>query len=268
MIAHAESAESAAAVESTPRLRAERVSKRFGGVRVLDGVSVEVAPGEVVGLIGPNGSGKTTLLNCIAGVLRRNGGRIYIDEKDVTRTPTHRLARLGMFYSFQRTRLLPELSVAEHVVMVLGSRQVLPSVVSRGWSHSTSTSAVDEVLDRFLLGHVRAQPAGSLSFGQRQLLCLALAMAGDARIVLLDEPLAGLSGESITRIGDKVTELASAGVSVVIVEHRLRSLASLCSRFIVMHEGAVIAEGAPAQVLDEPHVVEAYFGTGRQFGRV
>jgi ABC-type branched-subunit amino acid transport system ATPase component len=263
----APAAQQPATSTAPPRLRATEIFKRFGAVAAVDRVSLDVQEGEVLGLIGPNGSGKTTLLNCIAGVLRPNAGRIAIDGRDVTRTPTHRLARLGLFYSFQRTRLLPELSPAEHIAMVLGPREALSSVVSRGWSHSATRDDVLAILQRFLLTHVRDQPAGSLSFGQRQLLCLALAMAGEARVVLLDEPLAGLSGESITRIGSKITEVAAGGAAVIIVEHRLRSLISMSHRFVVMHEGSVIADGSPDEVLNAPHVVEAYFGTGRQFGR-
>lgn len=252
----------------TYRLEARNVTKQFGAVRAVSDVSLGVSGGEIVGLIGPNGSGKTTLLNCVAGVLRRNAGRLFVDGNDVSRTPTHRLARMGLFYSFQRTRLLPEVTVGEHIAMVLGSRQALTSIVARGWDHTVHDEAVAEVLEMFLIDHVRDQPAGSLSFGQRQLLCLALAMAGEAKIVLLDEPLAGLSGESIARVAGKVSEVAASGAAVVIVEHRLKSLVTMCDRFVVMHEGSVIAQGAPTEVLDEPHVVEAYFGTGRQFGRV
>jgi ABC-type branched-subunit amino acid transport system ATPase component len=250
------------------RLRTVGVCRRFGAVKAVDQVTLGLAPGEIVGLIGPNGSGKTTLLNCIAGVLRESSGKVFLDERDVTRMPTHRLSKHGLFYSFQRTRLLPEVSAAEHIAMVLGHRGVLSSIGSRGWRHAALAPEVDEVLDRFLLGHVRSQPAGSLSFGQRQLVCLALAMAQEARLVLLDEPLAGLSGESIGRIGEKVGEVAASGATVLIVEHRLKSLVAMSDRFVVMHEGRVIADGAPDDVLNDAEVIRAYFGTGRQFGRV
>jgi branched-chain amino acid transport system ATP-binding protein len=251
-----------------PRLEARDVTKRFGATNVVSGVAVAARAGEVVGVIGPNGSGKTTLLNCIAGVLRPNRGEIRIDGHATTRLPMHKLARLGLFYSFQRTRLLPEMTAGEHVSMALGSRAVTHSMVSRGWSHTANTRGVQAVLERFLIDHVRDQPAGTLSFGQRQLLCLALAMAGDSSVVLLDEPLAGLSGESIDRIAEKVTEVAAAGAAVLIVEHRLKSLLTMCDRFVVMHEGAVIADGDPNVVMNDADVVKAYFGEGRQFGRV
>lgn len=242
-------------------LSVRSVSKRFGGNIAVDGVSFDVAAGETVGVVGPNGSGKSTLLSAIAGVVSPTSGAIVLGGRNISGWPAHRAARAGVHFSFQRTRLFPEMTVAEHLLMGTADRRVLPALVRRGWANRDAR--LDATITTYGLGDVAAHRATALSFGQRQLLSLALADTVGARLVLLDEPFAGLSGESVDTVGQQVKRMASLGVAFLIVEHRLRSLSQLCSRYVVMDQGELLADGAPTVVMERADVVAAYFGTHR-----
>jgi len=248
--------------EAVPRLEVQSLVKRFGGATAVDGVDLCMGPGEIVGLIGPNGCGKSTLLNLIMRVLQPTSGRVLIDGIATSRMATHQIARLGAHYGFQRTRLLPELSVAAHVEMALAEHGLARSFGSRQWADRTGRERAAETLRSLGIESLGGQRASELSYGQRQLLCLAMASVRRAKVVLLDEPLAGLSGESIERFGNHVRAFANDGAAVMIVEHRIKSLAAICPRFVVMSEGRVIADGIPRDVIERPQVVRAYFGRG------
>ena len=247
---------------AVPRLDIRSLIKRFGGATAVDGVDLCVAPGEIVGLIGPNGCGKSTLLNVIMRVLQPTSGAVFIDGVATSRMSPHQVARLGVHYGFQRTRLLPEASVAEHVEMALAEHGLARSFASRRWADRTGRERAAAALHSLGIESLCGQRASELSYGERQLLCLAMASVRKAKIVLLDEPLAGLSGESIERFSNRVQAFARDGAAVMIVEHRIRSLAAICQRFVVMSEGRVIADGVPADVIERPQVVRAYFGRG------
>jgi len=247
---------------SAPRLEVRSLVKRFGGAVAVDGVDLTLEPGEIVGLIGPNGCGKSTLLNLIMRVLRPTSGTVLIDGAATDRLLSHRIARMGVHYGFQRTRLLPEMLVSEHVEMALAKHGLLRSLWSRHWTDRVGRREARGALAALGIAALGSQYASALSFGQRQLLCLAMASVRNARIVLLDEPLAGLSGESIARFSEHVGAFAAAGAAVMIVEHRIKSLAALCPRFIVMNEGRIIADGPPADVTERTEVMRAYFGRG------
>jgi len=249
-------------VSAAQRLEMRGVTKRFGGVVAVEGVDLVVGPGEVVGLIGPNDAGKSTLLKIAARIERPTQGSVVIDGRRTDRMMPASVARLGVHYGFQRTRLLPELSVQDHVAMALADRRVVPSFLSFGWIHRTRSADVDRALTDFEITHVRTQAAADLSFGQRQLLCLAMASVRDVHLLMLDEPLAGLSGESIALVRRSLDLLVSTGVSVIVVEHRLKSLAAICGRFVVMDRGRLIADGLPDEVMGRSDVLDAYFGGG------
>ncbi|MFO1188868.1 MAG: ATP-binding cassette domain-containing protein [Alphaproteobacteria bacterium] len=246
--------------DGVPRLEVRSLVKRFGGATAVDGVDLRMAAGEVVGLIGPNGCGKSTLLNLIMRVLQPTSGKVLIDGVATSRMATHQIARLGAHYGFQRTRLLPEVSVVAHIEMALAEHGLARSLAARRWVDRTGRERAAEVLKSLGIEALSGQRASELSYGQRQLLCLAMASVRKAKIVLLDEPLAGLSGESIERFGNHVRGFARDGAAVMIVEHRIKSLAAICPRFIVMNEGRIIADGAPRDVIERPQVVSAYFG--------
>lgn len=248
------------AAARAPRLEIRQLVKKFGGAVAVDGVDLAVGAGEIVGIVGPNGSGKSTLLNLVTRIERPSGGAVFIDGESIAKLNVHEVSRRGVHYGFQRTRLLPEMSVAEHLQMALADRSALRSVGTRRWVDPEGLRRVDETLRRTGLAALAGQSASELSFGQRQLLCLAMATIREAMLVLLDEPLAGLSGEAIGVFAGHVEACAARGAAVLIVEHRLRSLAQICQRFVVMDHGRIIADGVPAEVMSRPEVLAAYFG--------
>ncbi len=245
---------------ATPRLEVRNLVKRFGGAIAVDGIDLCAGPGEIIGVVGPNGSGKSTLMNLIMGVEKATAGSIHINGTLSSQLDTYQISRLGVHYSFQRTRLLPEMSAAEHLQMAIADRGVARSVVSSQWAASEGRQRVEEVLGLVNLAHLATQRASELSFGQRQLLCLAMAVIRRAQLILLDEPLAGLSGESIGIFARNIQEYAARGAAVLIVEHRLRSLGEMCQRFVVMDHGQIIADGTPTEVMKMPLVLDVYFG--------
>lgn len=245
-----------------PRLDIRSLVKRFGGATAVDGVDLRAAAGEIIGLIGPNGCGKSTLMNLIMRVLQPTSGGVFIDGIATDQMSTHQIACLGVHYGFQRTRLLPEVSVVEHVEMAMADHGLVRSFASRYWVNHTRREQAALALKSLGIEPLSGQRASELSYGQRQLLCLAMASVRKANVVLLDEPLAGLSGESIERFSNQVRVFAQGGATVIIVEHRIKSLAAICPRFVVMSEGRVIADGVPAEVIERPQVVRAYFGRG------
>ncbi|MDR5784622.1 ABC transporter ATP-binding protein [Caballeronia sp. LZ065] len=237
----------------TPLLRVEHVCKRFGGVQVFDDVSFAVAPGEVLGVIGPNGAGKTTLINVTSGQLAPSAGRVLLQERDVTRLPMHARARLGLVRSFQQTKTFKQASVRENIERALSFS---------GGLHTAAADHIDSLLDRFDLRQHLARQSDKLAYGQQKLLGLLLTCATSPRILLLDEPAAGLEGSERTRIDDFVrSAIEHFGCGVLIVEHDMDLIKRLCTRALVLDGGRLVAEGAPHEVLTRPEVLAAYLGT-------
>jgi branched-chain amino acid transport system ATP-binding protein len=234
-----------------PLLSVEHVCKRFGGVQVFDDVSFGVAPGEVLGVIGPNGAGKTTLVNVTSGQLAPSAGRVLLEGRDVTRLPMHARARLGLVRSFQQTKTFRQASVRENIDRALsfsgGVRQ--------------AAQPIDELLDRFDLRQHLDRPSDKLAYGQQKLLGLLLTCAATPRVLLLDEPAAGLEGGERMRI-DEFVRIATErfGCGVLIVEHDMDLIKRLCTRALVLDGGRLVAEGAPEEVLKRPEVLAAYLG--------
>jgi branched-chain amino acid transport system ATP-binding protein len=246
------------AIISTQGLR-----KEFRGFVALHAVDLRVAAGGVHALVGPNGAGKTTLFNLLCGFLAPSGGRLSIDGRDVTGLPPHRIARLGVARSFQITSLFPALSAREHVELALQAGTGL------GWRFWRSDrqlrrfrDRVFDVLDEVGLAGLAESAAGALAYGRKRALELAVALALEPRVLLLDEPTAGMGAEDIDRTVDLVRRAAN-GRTVVLIEHNMKVVGSLADRVTVLQQGRVLVEGAYAEVRDDPRVIAAYLGEAR-----
>jgi ABC-type branched-subunit amino acid transport system ATPase component len=234
-------------------LEAVEVAKSFGGVHALRGVSLTLAEGEIVGLIGPNGSGKTTLLNCIAGVYAPTSGRILLDGQAFGRRGGHRVARAGVVRTFQNIRLFGKLTALQNVeISALATKQV-----TRGGSQAYAL----RLLDEFGIAHLADVDAGTLSYGDQRRLEIARALAAGPRFLLLDEPAAGMNEAESDAVQAQIARVCNErGCGVLVVEHDLRLIMQLCKRIYVLNEGEVIAIGTPAEVRRDPAVIAAYIG--------
>jgi branched-chain amino acid transport system permease protein len=246
---------------------AHKVAKRFGGVAALDSVDIDIAAGSVHAIVGPNGSGKTTLLNMISGFYRPDAGSIRLGGVDVVGHSPARIARLRVGRTFQTPKLLPELSASENVMLggYTAERASGLEVALRLPRARREQRALESRAKRYLdfvgLGERDVAEAGDLSHGQQRLAEIARAMIGTPRLLLLDEPAAGLSLGELDRLGALIDSIRALGVTVVIVEHRLELVASICSRVTVLDRGTVLAGGTPGEVFSNPAVVRAYMGT-------
>ncbi|HXG42081.1 MAG TPA: ATP-binding cassette domain-containing protein [Dehalococcoidia bacterium] len=244
-----------------PELRVERVSKAFGGMQALRDVSLTVERGERRAIIGPNGAGKTTLFRVISGELRPNKGAVYLDGRRIDGRPPEQVSLLGVARTFQVSSLFPEKSCLEHVMLAL-------LALRRGqrWWPFTPMERAPELqeeaygaLERVGLAEHARQPAGALAHGDRRQLELAMALAQDPRLLLLDEPLAGLSEVERRRIGHILMELPRT-LTVLLIEHDLAFAYSFADRMTVLHHGEVLLEGDPEQVRNDPRLLEVYAG--------
>lgn len=234
-------------------LHLSNLHKRFGGLVAVKDVSFTLAPGEVVGLLGPNGSGKTTVMNMISGALTCDGGRVQVGNTDITRMKPHRVARHGVARTFQLVRPLPTLTVGENVLLSLAFGH------KKHWGRD-ARALVEEKLAFVGLGGRGDEMVGNLTYIDQKRMEMARALASEPEILLLDEWLAGLNPSEL-KIGiDLVRHLQGQGMTVLLVEHIMEAVRALCSRCIVMSAGEVIAEGATQDVLARPAVIKAYLG--------
>jgi branched-chain amino acid transport system ATP-binding protein len=237
---------------TAPRpLRLERVSKRFGGLQVFKDVSFELSPGEILGVIGPNGAGKTTIINVVSGGLPPSGGHIFLGEEDVTGKPVHAMSRLGVVRSFQQTNTFRQATVRENLSRAIRFSGAGP----RGWQR------VHGLLDMLELMPRLDEPSETLPYGLQKMLGLVMAYAAGPRVLMLDEPAAGLERRERPRIDKLVHHARDAlGCAILIVEHDMELIRRLCARIIVLEAGNVLASGPPDEVLSRPDVIEAYLG--------
>jgi branched-chain amino acid transport system permease protein len=249
-----------------PALEADAVSKRFKGLQALDGVSLSVAPGAIHGIVGPNGSGKTTLFNIATGVYGPTGGVVRVFGERTSGRVAYRVCRLGVARTFQALRLFASLTVRENIIVALDRTR--PRAMWRyllaPWWFRTREQALgadaDELLERLSLSRVADFKATNLPYGQQRLVEIARALATGPRILLLDEPAAGLSAAEMDDLAGLVRRIRDSGVTVVLIEHNMRLVMSLCDRVTVLANGRVLAEGAPAAVTRDPGVIESYLG--------
>jgi ABC-type branched-subunit amino acid transport system ATPase component len=242
------------------------VTKHFGGLPALQEVGFAAERGKVTALIGPNGAGKTTFINCLTGLLRADRGSMVFDGHELSGLPPHRIARLGIARTFQNLRLFAALSVLDNVLCGLsaqaGDSFVEAFVRTPALRHRERRLrlAALEALDTFGLADRAADPADSLSYGEKKRLDLARAFVSNPRLVLLDEPVAGLNPDETERVAALVRQMRRGGATLLLVEHDMDLVMSVSDRVVVLDGGRRIAEGAPEDVRRNPLVLEAYLG--------
>ncbi len=242
------------------------LTKHFGGLPALAGVSFTIAPGKITALIGPNGAGKTTLINCLTGVIPPDMGTILFQEVDIAGLPAHRLARLGITRTFQNVRLFPRLSVLDNVLCGLtvqaGNSFCQALLRTPGLRHRERKLKLMalEALDRFHLTAKADLPAGVLPYGDKKHLEMARAFVSRPVLTLLDEPVAGLNPAETSRIAALIRQLRLAGQTILLVEHDMDLVMSVSDHVVVLDSGRRIAEGSPEAVRRNPLVLEAYLG--------
>jgi ABC-type branched-subunit amino acid transport system ATPase component len=235
-------------------LEVRDLRKRFGGVRAVDEVTFAVHEGEILALLGPNGSGKTTLFDLIAGAVRPDAGEVYFRGERITAQPASRRAGLGIARTFQLVRTFPRLTVRENVLVARFYSREPPG------SRQAADAEAAALLDLVGLGQKADRSPADLTLSERKTLEIARALATRPRLLLLDEPTAGLSRASLDALLALFSGIRARGVTLVIVEHNVRAIRALCDRIIVLNAGRKIADGDPDAVLDRPDVVQAYLG--------
>jgi len=242
---------------------------RFGGVAALEAVTFDVRPGSITSVIGPNGAGKTTAFNAITGYLRPAGGRITYEGVPLTGLRPSAIARRGIVRTFQRTSVFPALSVEANVLTGLhlrGTARFLEVLAGRRRLAAEESGLVTDaaaILEFVGLAHRRREKASSLPYGEQRLVELAIALAARPRVLLLDEPGAGMTGAEKTIVSGLIRKIREQGVTVLLVEHDMRMVMGISDTVIALNGGRVIAEGAPAAIQAHPDVIRAYLGAPR-----
>jgi neutral amino acid transport system ATP-binding protein len=250
---------------SDPILTATGVVKTFGGLRAVDVERLEIRRNKITALIGPNGAGKTTFFNLLTGFDKVDAGVITLDGEEITGTPPHRLAAKGMVRTFQLTKALAKLSTIEN--MKLGALDQLgekfwAALIPGSWAKQEQEieARADAILERFNLTHMRDEFAGTMSGGQRKLLEMARALMTNPRLVMLDEPMAGVNPALAQSLLELIKALPGEGRTVIFVEHNMDVVQEISDWVVVMAEGRIIAEGTPVEIKANPAVIDAYLG--------
>ena len=244
-------------------LRCEGLSKSFDGVHALVDVHLRFPTSGIVAIIGPNGAGKTTLLHVLTGFLRPDTGRCFCGERETTHLPPHHIGRLGIARTFQDLRLILQVPVLENVLLARPTQRgerLWPALLRFGVAAEEERNRGEalQLLHFVGLEAKASDRAGELSYGQQKLLTLACCLATGAKILLLDEPVAGVHPEMVTPILELLCQLGTTGKLVVFIEHDLIAVSQIADRIIVMDEGKIIAQGPPHDVLERPEIMEAY----------
>jgi branched-chain amino acid transport system ATP-binding protein len=251
-------------------LRVENVTQRFGGLTAVNGVSMEIKKGEIVGIIGPNGAGKTTFFNDITGVYTPTEGKIYFKDKDITGMKPFEITKLGMARTFQNIRLFYRMTVLENVMVGMHSRtksNLIDSVLKTSKYNNAEIEAKKralEVLELTGLADYRYNYATSLPYGLQRRLEIARAMATNPDVLLFDEPAAGMNEEETSDLMKFIRDLKGYGYTIILIEHDMRLVMNICERIYVLDHGSLIAEGIPSEIKSNPRVIEAYLGKGVQ----
>jgi ABC-type branched-subunit amino acid transport system ATPase component len=261
--------ESTIAEDARAVLQCRGVTKRFGGITAVDNVDVDLRDGEIIGLIGHNGAGKTTLMDCISGFLKIEAGRIGIQGLDVTEWQPHERARAGLGRSFQDARLYPSLTVAETIAVArerhLANHDIMASALGLPASYEVEMDIalkVEELIDLMGLVAYREKLTGELSTGSRRIVDLACILAQGPSVLMLDEPSGGVAQKETEALGPLLLRVRErTGCSILVIEHDMPLLSSICDKLVALETGAVIATGTPDEVLSHPAVIESYLGT-------
>ena len=233
-------------------LSVQDISKSYKLRKVVKGLSLEIKSGEVVGLLGPNGAGKTTAFYMIVGLIAADGGKIFLDGKDLTALPMHRRAKLGVGYLPQEASIFRKLTVEENILAILENRDDL--------DRAGREKELENLLDELHVGHVRTSLGISLSGGERRRVEIARALAADPLFVLLDEPFAGVDPISVLDIQRIIRHLCERGIGVLITDHNVRETLGICGHAYILSDGSLIAAGSPESILENQHVREVYLG--------
>ncbi|MDO9712665.1 ABC transporter ATP-binding protein [Paracraurococcus lichenis] len=243
---------------SPPLLELRDATMRFGGVTALGDVSLSLAAGEILGVIGPNGAGKTTLFNVITGAYRLTSGAVLFEGRPIQGLPPHRIARLGLARTFQNIRLFPSMTVAEHLHVAQPSGFAASLLPGGG---DAGRARVAAALERFGLGPCRDRLATTLPYGVQRRVEIARAWIAQPRLLLLDEPVAGMNPEEAAALAGLIRSLRADGMAVLLIEHDMPFVMGLCDRLQVLDFGTLIASGPPERVRQDPRVLDAYLGT-------
>src|SRR5262245_26536857 len=251
----------------TAVLSARSISVSFGGVRAVVDVSLDVEPGQLVGLIGPNGAGKTTFIDAVTGFVP-HGGSVTVDGRDVTGSPPHVRARRGLTRTWQATELFDDLTIRENLTVAARHPTAMETVKEVFTKPVSRVEAVDEALDRLGLDAVADAMPAEITQGQRKMVAVARALSARPKLLLLDEPAAGLDVQESAALGHQLREVVDHGTPMLLVDHDMGLVLGICEQLVVVESGSVIGRGTPAEIRSNPQVVEAYLGAADRLGPV
>jgi branched-chain amino acid transport system ATP-binding protein len=247
-------------------LQVEGLTRVYGGLRAVGDLSFSVGQNEILGLIGPNGAGKTTVVNLVSGVVKPNAGRVTFKNEDVTSMAPHLLARRGLVRTFQSTVVYADRTVREnamrgaYLTLFPGFLATFFDTPEAKRKREAAEALVAELLDWLELTSVADTIAGSMPYGYQKTLGIVIALAARPSLILLDEPVAGLSAHETDQVRDTIKRVRERGITVVVIDHNMRFISGLCDRVVVIAHGQELAQGAPRDVLRNPSVIEAYLG--------
>jgi branched-chain amino acid transport system ATP-binding protein len=251
---------------SAPLLETRGLTKTFGGLKAVQQIDVSVGAKRIVSVIGPNGAGKTTFFNCLSGIYRPDGGTITLDGRDVTGRPPHQLCRLGLARTFQNIRLFPEMSVLENVLVAQFQHRALgplPLLLRSTTYRDAEEKHRDEALGFLDFVELRPRandPAGSLAYGLQRRLEIARALATQPKLLLLDEPAAGMNPQETAGMIALISRIRDRGLAVLLIEHHMKLVMSISDEILVLDHGIPIAHGRPEAIRNDPQVIRAYLG--------